>query len=273
MIDIKLAEMLSQSAKDCALAAGSVIRERSHQPYKTEVKRHGEIVTEVDKLAQNRILALLEERHPEHTIIAEESPETHPQPGEPWSFPEGIAWVIDPIDGTSNFANSLPIYSVSVGVVLDGKPFAGAIYDPTRDELFAAGRGIGATLNDEPMRLNNGSSLNEALVAGDWGWGYVGDKRLGSLDGLRALAPHTRTVRVLGSAALGLCYVAADRVDIYLAFGLHPWDVVAGAIIVTESGGSITGISEDWWPGASATMATHPDLLSESVALVAGAVQ
>ncbi len=272
MNNTKLIEELVQTARDCAYAAGALIKTEKNKAYETSYKAHGELVTEVDKLAQDRILMLLKERHPEHLIIAEESPETHPSPGEPWHFPDGIVWLIDPIDGTSNFANDLPIYCVSVGVFVDGQPFAGAVYDPSRDELFLAGKGLGATLNGQPLQISTSIPLSEALVAGDWGWGYVGDKRLGSIQGLRALAPHTRTIRVLGSAALAMCYVAARRVDIYMAFGLHPWDVAAAAIIVRESGAALSAIAEAWWPGASTTLAAHPDLLKEAVPLVAAAV-
>lgn len=262
-----------ETAKEAALAAGALIREKINQPYEKEYKRHGELVTEIDKLAQEHILRVIQARYPEHGLIAEESPETHPQPGEPWRFPEGLAWIIDPIDGTSNFATSLPFFAVSIGLFKDGQPYIGAVYDPSRDEMFLAGVGHGATLNGKPLTMKEDIEMQQALVAGDWGWGYVGDKRLGSLNGLRSLAPHTRTVRVLGSAALGLCYVAAGRVDIYLAMGLHPWDVAAAAIIVAESGARMSAITEPWWPGSVATLAAHPDLADEAVGLVATAVE
>jgi len=273
-MDSKFVSELVTIARECALEAGRIIRQKMDEPRLTSLKTDGEVVTDTDHLSQEAVLEVISKRYPDHAVISEEAPDTHPLPGEPWIFPEGPVWLIDPIDGTSNFASGLPFFCVAVGVAVNGEAAAGAIYDPVRDELFLAGKGLGATLNEKPLRLDGASPMSDSLVTADWGWGFApGGGRIGTIDGLRALAPHCRATRVLGSAALGLTYVGTGRTDIYLSFGLKPWDMTAAAIIVEESGGALSALNGKWTPGSNAVIAAHPDLLKEAVSLVANAVR
>jgi len=221
---------LLQTAVEAARRAGQLIAER--YPMQRNVSRKGyrDLVTETDIAAEEVILHLIQDRFPDHEILSEEA-----RGGD---IGEGYTWVIDPLDGTSNYTHRVPIFSVSIALLRQGKPLIGVVYDPTRDHLFAGQRGSGATLNDQPLETSAIPQLHEALIGFDWARDE--EKRDRVLSGLQRVAPRCHTVRALGSAALGLAYVAAGWLDGYFHLALHPWDTAAAVLLITEAGGCCT---------------------------------
>ena len=180
--------------------------------------------------------AILAERFPDHDILAEELGATSTA-----KTPSRFRWVFDPLDGTTNYAHGLPIFCSSLALEIDGRAVAGAIYDPSRKELFTAERGLGARVNGTPLRVSSTHNLLDALLV--TGFPYDVHKKSGDLVALFGeFLGRARAVRRLGSAALDLCYVAAGRFDGFWEQHLKAWDVSAGALIVEEAGGVITGI-------------------------------
>jgi myo-inositol-1(or 4)-monophosphatase len=179
---------------------------------------------------------VLAERFPDHDILAEELGATARA-----HRPSRYRWVFDPLDGTTNYAHDLPIYCSSLALEIDGRCEVGAIYDPTRRELFTAERGLGARLNGETIRVSSTAQLLDSLLV----TGFPYDVHLQSGDLVElfgAFLGRARAVRRLGSAALDLCYVAAGRFDGFWEQHLKAWDVAAGALLVEEAGGRMTGI-------------------------------
>nr|MBN1228392.1 inositol monophosphatase [Anaerolineae bacterium] len=234
-IDLPIINQLRETAKLAALGAGEIVRSEFGNPQNIRQKSGPrDLVTETDYHAQEAILCIIRQRHPEHSILSEELPDGQVQPDGALTFPPGFLWVIDPLDGTTNFANSLPFVSVSVSVAYDGIPVAGAIYDPLRDEQFLAGSGLGLTLNDSPVPPIPERAIHEAVIAVDWA--HTPGNRDRTVNTVVTLASHCRTVRSLGSAALGLAYVAVGRLQMYLNFGLKPWDTAAASVMLREAG-------------------------------------
>lgn len=218
-------------AEAAARAGGAVLRERFGGPLRIERKGEIDLVTDADRAAEDAVLGLLRARYPHHAILAEESGVSgHAAPG-------GLRWIVDPLDGTTNFAHGLPHFSVSVAVEGPGGGLlAGCVLDPLRDELFSAGRGLGATLNGERLEVSGATELLRALLC--TGFPYdVREQPEASLGLVSRFLAAGQGLRRLGSAALDLCYVAAGRYDGYFELSLKPWDVAAGALIVQESGG------------------------------------
>jgi myo-inositol-1(or 4)-monophosphatase len=179
---------------------------------------------------------ILGERFPEHDILAEEMSR---DPGAPSASTH--RWVYDPLDGTTNYAHGLPIFCSSLALQIDGRTDVGAIYDATRAELFTAERGAGAFLNGQRLHVSAAGELIDALLV--TGFPYDVHKQTADLVTMfGAFLGRARAVRRLGSAALDLCYVAAGRFDGYWEQHLWPWDVAAGALLVTEAGGTVTGM-------------------------------
>ncbi len=192
-------------------------------------KRHNDFVTEVDKAAEAAIIDMLREAYPDHAILAEESGAS----GE-----SEYQWIIDPLDGTTNFIHGFPQYAVSIALAHKGQVTQAVVYDPTRNELFTASRGRGAYLNERRIRVSRRTKLQEALI----GTGFpfrVFEHLDAYLAMFRELLSKTAGIRRPGAAALDLAYVAAGRLDGFWEIGLAPWDMAAGSLLITEAGGLV----------------------------------
>lgn len=221
-----------------------------------DVRRKGavDLVTRADRASEERILRLVRERFPDHSILAEEGGGEAAPAGGPF------LWVIDPLDGTTNFAHGLPIWSVSIGVLHEGRPVVGVVYDPTREECFTAVRGRGAHCNGRALRVSSAAELDEALLI--TGFPYdIRTSPVNNLDHFEHFMLRARAVRRLGSAALDLCYVAAGRFDGFWELKLHPWDVAAGALIVEEAGGEVSRFGGEPWDVFSEELLAAPPAL------------
>ncbi len=227
-MEIKTA--ILQTAVEAAQRAGSVIAERYPTERNAHFKGYRDLVTETDVTAQRAVLELVRKRFPAHAVLSEEE--------EGGEIGAGYTWVIDPLDGTSNFTHRVPIFAVSIGVLKRGEPFVGVVYDPLRDHLFVGRSGGGATLNGEPLHVSAISSVGEAIVGFDWA--RDDDLRQRVLRNVQRIVPRAHSVRVLGSAALGLTYVAAGWLSSYCHLALYPWDAAAAVLLVREAGGRCT---------------------------------
>jgi myo-inositol-1(or 4)-monophosphatase len=221
-------------ATEAALAAGVVLQDYLGKLENaiTEKGRPGDLVTIADKASEQVILEVLRRHFPQHSILAEESGKLGNQDNE-------FLWAIDPLDGTTNYAHQYPCFAVSIGLLINGVPKVGVIYDPFRDELFRAAAGLGATRNRRPIQVSQTAELSKSLLVS----GFAYDRRE-TPDNNYAEFCHlthlTQGVRRDGAAALDLAYVACGRVDGYWERGIAPWDVVAGIILVQEAGGNVT---------------------------------
>lgn len=221
-------------ATEAALAAGVVLQDYfgKLEDAITEKGRPGDLVTVADKASEKVILEVLRRHVPEHSILAEESGKLGNQDNE-------YLWAIDPLDGTTNYAHQYPCFAVSIGLLINGVPQVGVIYDPFHDELFRAAAGLGATRNRRPIRVSKTSELSKSLLT----TGFAYDRRETSDNNYAEfchLTHLTQGVRRGGSASLDLAYVACGRVDAYWERGLAPWDIAAGVILLQEAGGKVS---------------------------------
>jgi len=216
-----------ETAVEAARRAGRVIAEAYPGSRTITAKGYRDLVTNTDIAAEAVILDFIRSRFPDHTIVSEEAGGS--------GLSSDYTWVVDPLDGTTNYAHHHPVFAVSIALLEEGEPIIGVIYDPLRDEMFVAQRGGGVRLNGGPLQVSSVASLGEAMVGLDWG--HSNEVRSRILAYLHELAPRCGTLRVLGSAALALAYVAAGWLDAYFHLGLKPWDSAAGMLIVTEAGG------------------------------------
>jgi myo-inositol-1(or 4)-monophosphatase len=193
-------------------------------------KKKNDFVSSVDKNAEHAILQIIRQSYPDHGIIAEESGTV---------AGNEFTWVIDPLDGTTNFLHGFPHFCTSIGVLKDGVPTHGVIYDCLRDELFTATLGQGAMLNQKRLRLKDSVSLDGALVGTGFPYSEMSEIEK-YLRMFREVCPRAAGIRRAGSAALDLAYIAAGRLDAFWEIGLKPWDIAAGAVLIKEAGGIIT---------------------------------
>ncbi|MDD1627822.1 MAG: inositol monophosphatase [Methylococcaceae bacterium] len=218
-----------------ARSAGDLILRSADNVSRLHVDQKGknDYASEVDRTVEREIINIIKAAYPDHTILAEESGEHKGN---------DFVWVIDPLDGTTNFLHGFPQYAVSIALKHKGKLEVGVVYDPLRDELFTAKRGGGAMLNSRRLRVTNQTSLNGALIG--TGFPFKTDKHLDAYLGMfKALAPECAGIRRAGSAALDLAYVAAGRLDGFWEIGLMEWDMAAGILLIKEAGGVITDFS------------------------------
>jgi myo-inositol-1(or 4)-monophosphatase len=221
-------------AVDAARAAGRALRDALSSTRQVSYKGAvTNLVTEMDGRAEAIVVEALTRAFPDDGLLAEE--------GSARRGRSGRRWIIDPLDGTTNYAHGLPIFSVGIGLEADGSIALGVVYDPTRDELFVAERGAGAWLNDGRLAVSSTTTLDTSLLV--TGFPYnIREATETNLPEYATFAMRARAVRRLGSALLDFAYVAAGRLDGYWELGLSPWDVAAGSILVEEAGGRVTDL-------------------------------
>jgi myo-inositol-1(or 4)-monophosphatase len=224
-----------ETANTIAREAGALLNEFAKQRIGYELKGDYDLVTAADKASEKLVVDRLKSAFPTHSIVGEE--------GGGQITGSDYCWYVDPLDGTTNFAHGFPVYNVSIGLEKAGELIAGAVYDPTRDELFSAERGSGAYLNGERVGVSNVKRLDESLVA----TGFPSRRRHQNVNVhfYYQLAMLTHGVRRAGAAAIDLCYVACGRLDAFWEFGLNPWDMAAGLVILKEAGGKATDMKDN----------------------------
>ncbi len=228
--------LLLSTAIEAVIKAGQIQMDFIDSGFKISKKGKIDLVTEADVSVETMFRELIGKRFPDHTILAEEFGQEKDTRG------ASHCWVFDPIDGTSNYAHGLPIFCSSLALEIDGRGEIGAIYDPTRKELFVAERGGGAFLNGRPIHVSDAATLVESMLV--TGFPYDVHGRIPEIVGLFGdFVGKARAVRRLGSAALDICYVAAGRMDGFWEQDLKPWDIAAGAVILEEAGGKATNFN------------------------------
>lgn len=230
-VDIDLNEAV-EVAQNAARRAGAIQTERLHTSFKVERKGEIDLVTEVDLACEEAIINVIRGTYPAHIVLAEEK-------GRQGDGDSPYLWVIDPLDGTTNYSHGFPFYCASVALTRGGVALAGAVYDPTRDEMFHAVRGGGAFLNGERIGVSRIGDMISALLATGFPYSIKTTDR-NNLKEFAAFAMRAQAIRRPGAAALDLCYVACGRMEGFWEFHLKPWDMAAGALIVTEAGGKVT---------------------------------
>jgi myo-inositol-1(or 4)-monophosphatase len=225
---------LLETAKTAAKIAGEILKEGYGTAFRIDNKQgRNNLVTEYDYAAEKAIIAHIKNRYPNHKFLAEESGETGSKEI------DEVIWVIDPLDGTVNFAHAIPIFCVSIAAWSKGELLCGVIYQPLLDELFYASKGMGAYLNDKRISVSDSDDMHTSLLV--TGFPYNVDKNPYDCVGTFVkIVLNGIPIRRLGSAALDLAYVACGRFDGFWESDLHPWDVAAGVLIVQEAGGKVT---------------------------------
>ena len=215
---------------EAAHLAGQIILDRFNTSLEVSFKGRADIVTDVDLAAEKAVLELIRGEFPEFGVLAEES--------SPVDTGSPFTWVVDPLDGTRNYAIGVPHFCTVVALAHHGETVLGVTYDPMRNELFSAEAGKGATLNGSPITVTEKDDIESAIVCFDLG--YVDETAGLALDLLRSFWPNIQGFRLMGSAALGMAYAAAGRVDLYFHHSLSPWDTVSGLLLAREAGGDVT---------------------------------
>jgi myo-inositol-1(or 4)-monophosphatase len=231
-----------------AREAGALLLEKFKQRIGFTYKGDVDLVTEADKAAEKMITERIRREFPGHDLFGEEG--TRTETGSDYR------WYIDPLDGTTNFAHGFPVFCVSLGLEFKGERIAGVLYDPTRDELFAAEKGSGCYLNGERVQVSKVDNLAECLT----GTGFPSHKRHKNpnINFYHVITLRTHGVRRAGSAALDLANVASGRLDVFWEFNLNPWDTAAGVVLVTEAGGKVTRFDgSPWLLDSKETLATN----------------
>lgn len=251
---------LKLSAIDAAHKAGEILRKGYGTQFTVSHKGSPhDLVTEYDKKAEEAIISHLSHQYPTHAILAEES-------GASYHSEAPVKWVIDPLDGTMNFAHHIPMFCVSIAAVINNKTEVGVIYDPLLNELFVAERGKGAFLNGKQIKVSNVDVIEKSVMATGFPYGSseLRDQCVNQfIDFLEIANP----IRIIGSAALTLAYIACGRFDLYWGSNLKPWDVAAGCLLIEEAGGKLThfdGSALDMFL-VSNTLATNSQLHAEAL--------
>lgn len=245
-----------ETAIQTAQEAGVLLRERWGRPHDTRSKGYRDVVTEADIASEKIILSRLHAAFPDHAFTSEEA---GADGGE-----SQVRWVIDPVDGTTNFSRNNPNFCISIAAIEAGRPVVGVVYDPLRDHCFTARLNGGAMLNNTPIHVSAIARVEDAVFAADWGkepelrkvaWSYAG-----------SLLACAQTLRALGAAALNIAYLAAGWIDLYLSGHLYSWDQAAAALIVQEAGGVTATLSgRPWTPDSPDPLFAATPALLESV--------
>jgi len=225
-------------AVDLAHKAGALLIKKSDQSIEVHYKGDINLVTEADKMSESLIIETIRRNFPDHGILSEESPAIL---GE-----SPMRWIIDPLDGTTNYAHGYPVFCVSIALEKDGAVILGVIYDPTRQDTFTAVRGEGAYWNGKRLAVSKTRDLTRSLLA--TGFPYdIRESKENNLNYFNLMAKEVQAIRRAGAAALDIAYVAAGRFDGFWELKLKPWDMAAGCLLVEEAGGKITDIFADPW--------------------------
>lgn len=228
----------TEVAVRAARQGGDILRDYAKHAF--EIHRKGQpinLVTEADLRSEEAIIHTIRQSYPEHRILSEEQG-MQDLPDHP------VKWIIDPLDGTTNFAHGFPLYNVSIGVEFEGMCVLGVVFDPTRDELFLGQQGRGATLNSRPIQVSTTSKLPEALLV----TGFAYDVHTANDNNLKEFCAFTlraRGIRRTGTAAIDLAYLASGRFDGFWELHLNPWDTAAGKVILEEAGGTLTNYQNE----------------------------
>jgi myo-inositol-1(or 4)-monophosphatase len=249
---------LLELALNIALEAGALQRDQFREPRTIRTKSSAiDLVTDVDHASERLILERIAAARSDDAILSEEDGET--------SGSSGRVWIIDPLDGTTNYAHGIPHFAVSIGIERDGERELGVVYDPMKEELFWAVRGEGAFMNGERIGTSGADDLRGALLA--TGFAYdVHSASVDNVDFFSAFIKRAQAVRRIGSAALDLAYLACGRFDGFWELNLHPWDVAAGYLLVEEAGGTVSNLEGGPAPRSGSDVvgsngALHPQLL------------
>jgi myo-inositol-1(or 4)-monophosphatase len=252
-------------ASGLARAAGKIQRERYATGFEIRTKSAAvDLVTDVDESCEALIVSALEAERPADAILAEEGG-GRDRSGAAWR------WIVDPLDGTTNYAHGYPRFCVSIGVEFEGARTVGVVYDPLMDQLYHAVTGRGAYLNGRRIRVSKETALDRSLLA----TGFAYDRRASEQDNLDNFAAFLKAARALrrdGSAALDLCYVAAGRLDGFWEFKLAPWDVAAGYLIIEEAGGRCTDVSGGTPPASGSEVVASNGHIHQAMLEVLNAV-
>jgi myo-inositol-1(or 4)-monophosphatase len=222
------------AAERAAIEAGALLQGLYGKVAARE-KRPGDLVTEADSASQRRIGEILAAEFPESTLLAEEDG-VQPDPANPWR------WIVDPLDGTINFAHGFPFWCVSIALEHQGDLVVGVIHNPLTGQTFAATKGQGATLDGRPLRVSNAPTLRESLISTGLPTQFEPDADR-TLRHLRRMSTGTHSFRRTGSAALNLAYVASGAFEVFFATKINPWDVAAGVVLIREAGGLVTSLA------------------------------
>jgi myo-inositol-1(or 4)-monophosphatase len=241
-----------ETAVDIAREAGALLAHFFERRVAFETKGEFDLVTEADRASEKLVVERLRTHFPSHGIVAEE--------GGGHASPSEYCWFVDPLDGTTNFAHAFPVFNVTLGLARAGEIVTGVVYDPMRQEMFAAERGGGAYLNNRRIRVSSVKKISESLAS----TGFPSRKRHHNINihFYYQLAMASHGVRRTGSAAVDLAYVAAGRLDYFWEFGLKPWDMAAGTLLVEEAGGRVTDMK-----GGSLSVTASDHLLADNGAL------
>ena len=260
--------MLNIAVK-AARRAGSIINRAALDRTQLEIrsKRANDFVTQVDRAAESAIIDIVRQAYPDHAILGEESGALEGKPGgKGGSANPEYRWIIDPLDGTTNFIHGFPQYCVSIALQHRGAIEHGVVYDPAKNELFTASKGRGAFLDDRRIRVAKCANLKEALVG--TGFPFKEQTRLELyMKQLKLVMQTAAGVRRAGAAALDLAYVAAGRLDAFWELGLSPWDMAAGALLIQEAGGLVGDLSGDaGWLECGDIAAATPKVFTQLLA-------
>ena len=218
-------EVIDQAVR----AAGKIIQDGWNADKQITFKGRADIVTDIDVAAEKAVLEILTGEFPDFGILAEESP--------PVDSESPYKWVVDPLDGTRNYAHGIPHFCSIIALAKDNEIVAGVIYDPVREEMFSTAVGQGAHMNGEPISVSESTELSRSLLSFDLG--YVDEKAGLALDMVRSLWPGMYSIRMMGTAGLGLAYAASGRVDLFFHHSLSPWDLATGLLLLREAGGDV----------------------------------